>query len=290
LLDDRERAQVPDRALAYAGRVLRPSVARLALLFLAIPIFVAALDAALRVRRSRVRLGAGSTAFLWRLVPIGVGLVLGWLLMVWGVLRRPEVGRPPSPADLPFDGESALALMLIGLSVVATWLFARPRFGAAVSGVSAQSAAALLWLSAAILLAWWQMPYTLVLILPLAHAVVVANVAPRLWQIIVIGVLGVLPLVAQVLRVADITALGVPSALWYLAQTTVSGARGLLGPVVAALVVTAVGALAGGAVARLREGLVESGDVRKGLRWLTSNLSARKRPAGAADGDAAQKT
>jgi hypothetical protein len=290
LLDDRERAKVPDRALAYAGRILRPSVARLALLFLALPLFVMALDAAGRIRRSRVRLSSGLKAVAWRMVPIFSSLMLGWLLTLWGVLHSPEVGRPPSPADLPFDGRAALALLLIVLSALALGMGVRAHLGDARVATAAETAGALAWLSVGVILAWWYVPFSLVLILPVAHAIVAASLAPRLWQIGLLALSAVLVPLALVLRIAGVIDRSPLYALWYITETTLSGARGLAGPVIGAIVVVALGTLCIAIVRRIRDGLVQAGDLRKGIGWLTSNLSARKRPLGATDGDSAEKT
>jgi len=290
LLDDQERAKVPDRALAYAGRILRPSVARLALLFLALPLFVMALDAAGRIRRSRVRISLGLKSVAWRMVPVVSSLMLGWLLTLWGVLHAPEVGRPPAPADIPFDGRAALAILLIVLSALALGMGVRARQGDAPAAIPAETAGALAWLGLAVILAWWYIPFSLVLILPVAHAVLAALLAPRLWQIGLLAIGSVLVPLALVLRVAGVIDRSPFYALWYIAETTLSGARGLAGPVIGAVVVVALGTLCTIVVRRIRDGLVRAGDVRKGIGWLTSNLSARKRPLGATDGDSAEKT
>lgn len=288
LLDARERANAPDGAFAYAGRILRPAVARLALLFLALPLFVMALDAAARVRRARVRVSAGLRAVAWRSVPLLVALLLGRILTAAGVLRAPDIGRAPVPVELPFDGQGVLALLFIVLSALAVAMLVRPRVAATGATPQAEAAAALLVLSVAVLLAWWLLPFALVLILPAVHAAVAAIIAPRVWQLILLGLVALLTPIAVLIHVGDATGRGVLYAIWYLVETMVSGARGLVGPLLFAVVVVALGSLLGLITFRVRKGLVQA-DVRKGLGWLTSNLSTRKRRGGTVDGRTAQE-
>lgn len=288
LLDNRERARVPDRALVYAGRILRPSVSRLALLFLALPIFILALDAASRVRRSRVRLAAGLRGIGMRLLPGATILLLGWLLTLWGVLRAPDVGRPAAATELAFDGQAALALLLVFLTAVAVSMVVRPRVERIVATNLGDGAAALIVVSIVILVAWWHMPYALVLILPPVHAMVAAALAPRLWQVVLAAMVGILVPLALVLRIAGMLERNPLYALWYLTQTTLSGARGLLGPVIAVVVVVAMATLAAITVDRIRHGVVDRRFAVKGPRSRMSNLSSGKRKAD--DGPATEKT
>ena len=61
-LDAAPQVPAPDGGLALAGKLLRPTVVRLALLLLALPIIVCAIDALARMRRARVALGDGLRA------------------------------------------------------------------------------------------------------------------------------------------------------------------------------------------------------------------------------------
>lgn len=101
---------------------------------------------------------------------------------------------------------------------------------------------------------------------------------------------GLLVPLALLLRVSGIIDKSPLFGLWYIVQTTFTGARGLAGPIIAVVVIVSLATLTTVTVARVREGLVVAGDVRKGIGWLTSNLSARKRPPGANDGDSSEKT
>ncbi len=259
-LDVRERARTPDASFAYAGRILRPSVARLALLLLALPLFVMALDAAARIRRARVRVSTGLRAVGWKCVPPLAALLLGHLLALAGVLVEPVVGRPPLPADMPFTLSDGLALLLVVFTAAAVGIAIRGRLHAAGANPPAEAAAALLWLSVIVLVAWWKSPYTLVLILPAAHAALAATVVPRRWQLVALAAVALAAPVAVVMAVSRAIDRDVWFTLWYLLQTSMSGARGFLGPVLLVLVGVCVVSLGSLVLFRARKGLV-------GRRW-----------------------
>ena len=67
--------------MTLAGRVLRPGILRVALLLLALPIIVLAIDAFARARRAGVRLGLGVRAVGWRIVPGLAALAAAHLLV-----------------------------------------------------------------------------------------------------------------------------------------------------------------------------------------------------------------
>lgn len=261
-IDAIERANIPDAALAYAGRVLRPSVGRLALLLFALPLLVMALDAAARVRRARVRLSVGLRAVAWRFVtPLAV-LLLAHLLTMWDVLRPPNVGRPPSPAELALGARAVLVILFLALVALVLWLWVRPRIAATGANAPAEAAGALVWLGLVTLVAWWLAPFALVLILPAAHAALAATVAPRRWQVGALAALALAAPLAVVLTTASDIDRNPLFAVWYLCETTVSGARGMTGPLLAVLVGVCVWSLSTLVAFRARKGLVRGRAVR----------------------------
>ena len=265
-LDAIERANAPDAALAYAGKILRPSVGRLALLLLALPLLVMALDAAARVRRARVRLSVGLRAVAWRFVTPLFVLLLAHLLTMWGVLRAPTVGRPPSPAELTLGARALLVMLLLGLLSFVLWMWVRPRVNATGANPPAEAAGALVWLGVITLVAWWLTPFALVLILPAAHAALAATVAPRRWQVVALAALAVAAPIAVVLTVASDIGRNPLYAVWYLCETSVSGARGLAGPVLAVLVGVCVWSLSTLVAFRARKGLVRGRATGRSIR------------------------
>jgi hypothetical protein len=256
LLDAQERANAPDASLAYAGRILRPSVARLALLLLALPILVMALDAAARVRRARVRLSAGLKAVSWRFVAPLTVLFIAHVLGMLGVLRPPDVGRPPGAADLHTGARVLLAVALLGIVGAAMWMWIRPRVSAIGTNPPAEAAGALVWLAVLTMVAWWLAPFSLVLILPAAHAALAATVVARRWQVAALAAIAIAPLLAVVVVTSAAIDRNPLFTVWYLCQTSVTGARGMLGPVLAVLVGVCVVSLGTLVVFRARKGLV----------------------------------
>ena len=256
LLDDRERANVPDASLAYAGKTLRPSVGRVALLLLALPLLVMALDAAARVRRARVRLSSGLRAVGWRFVPPLLVLLVAHALAMTGLLRGPDVGRPPAPRDLPFGRIEALTVVGLVLLSVVSWWFVKPRVARTGAQPPEEAAGALVWLALITLLAWWLAPFALVLILPAAHAALAATVVEHRWQVAALGAVALaVPAAVVVTTAADIDRNPL-YAVWYLSETSASGARGMLGPILAVLVGVCVVALGTLVTFRARKGLV----------------------------------
>lgn len=265
-VDAIERVNVPDAALAYAGKILRPSVGRLALLLLALPLLVMALDAAARVRRARVRLSAGLRAVAWRFVIPLLVLLLAHLLTMWGVLRAPNVGRPPSPAELTLGARAPLVVLLLGLVSFVLWMWVRPRVNATRANPPAEAAGALVWLGLITLVAWWLTPFALVLILPAAHAALAATVAPRRWQVVALAALALAAPITVVLTASSDIHRNPIYAVWYLCETSVSGARGLVGPVLAVLVGVCVWSLSTLVAFRARKGLVRGRAARRSVR------------------------
>lgn len=258
-LDDRERARTPDASFAYAGRILRPSVARLALLLLALPLFVMALDAVARIRRARVRVSTGLRAVGWKCVPALAALFVAHLLSLAGVLDPPVLGRPPLPAEMPFTVGDGLAVALIVLTAAAVAIAVRGRIHAAGANPPAEAAAALMWLSVIVLFAWWRSPYSLVLILPAAHAALAATVVPRRWQLVALAAVALVAPAAVVASISRAIDQSIWFTLWYIAQTSLSGARGFLGPILVALVSVCVISLSTLVLFRARKGLVGRG-------------------------------
>ncbi len=261
-LDAIERASIPDAALAYAGKVLRPAVGRLALLLFALPLLVMALDSAARVRRARVRLSVGMRAVAWRFVVPFAVILLAHLMAMLGVLRAPNIGRPPSPLEIGFGTRAVLVLLLLALVAFVLWLAVRPRIFATGANPPAEAAGALVWLGLITLVAWWLTPFALVLILPAAHAALAATVAPRQWQVSALAALALVAPLAVVLTAASDIDRNPLFTIWYLCETSVSGARGLAGPVLAVLVGGCVWSLGRLVVFRARKGLVKGRDIR----------------------------
>jgi hypothetical protein len=273
-LDAVDQVPPPSGAVAIGGRELRPAMARVALLLLALPLLVAAVDTLARLRRARVRVGPGVAALARTAAPPLVALAVLYLLSVAGVLPGPSGGAPPAGAEVPFDAPAGLAVVLALLAAAATWWVlrltagrgARRRRGDAVE-VPVRAGVAVVALAALLLVAWVTRPFFLVLALPAAHAGLAASVARRRWQVAVLAVIAVVPLAAVCVSIAGVVDLNPAATAWYLVETAASGARGWGGPVLGVLVGACVWSLGGLVAFRARKGLVTAGgDAGEGRR------------------------
>lgn len=260
VLDQPDVVASPDTSIALAGRVVRPTVARLALLLLTLPILVLAVDALARTRRERGSLRVGMRATRARMIPGLVALFAAHLLVLFGVWPGTAAGAPPQPGDVPLS----LVGILGALAVVGVFLLAcRGALRRAPRHSAAEGPAALLVLSLLLAILWLVSPFALLLVLPAAHALLVSTAAERVWQVRALIAVGLLPLLILAVSIAG-TLDGNPlSAAWYLVETTAAGARGATGPLLGALIAGALWSMAAYATDRAREIADPTGGVRR---------------------------
>lgn len=244
VLDQPDSIPGPDAGLALAGRLVRPTVVRVCLLLLALPILVLAVDAVARLRRTRTtfRVGARSTAL--RAVTPLVILATAHLVTLVGLWPGTAAGWLPLPSSAGFGWAALLGTaVVVGVAVISRWAVRR-RLDVLRSPVAAEGTAGLVLFAALLVVLWLVSPFALVLALPAGHALLVASVARRPWHVwAAIGV-AVLPFVALAASVAGTLDSNVLFAAWYLVDTTASGARGATGPLLAALIVGCLWAMA----------------------------------------------
>jgi hypothetical protein len=239
-------AQVPaaDSGVALAGKVLRPTVMRLALLLLALPIIVAAVDALARQRRARVPFVGGLRAVGLRSVPLLVTLAAAYLLSLAGLLPRPAAGAPPLPAEAGFGAAAGLGVVLALSAGAAAWYVARRRARRVAAAPPAEATAALAALAVLLVVLWLVSPYALVIALPPAHAALLATSARRRWHVAVLVGVALAPIVALAVSLAGRLDANPVFALWYLFATAADGSRGGAGVVLAALIAACLWSLA----------------------------------------------
>lgn len=244
VLDQPDSIPGPDAGLALAGRLVRPTVVRVCLLLLALPILVLAVDAVARLRRTRTtfRVGARSTAL--RAVTPLVILATAHLVTLVGLWPGTAAGWLPLPSSAGFGWAALLGTaVVVGVAVISRWAVRR-RLDVLRAPVAAEGTAGLVLFAALLVVLWLVSPFALVLALPAGHALLVASVARRPWHVwAAIGV-AVLPFVALAASVAGTLDSNVLFAAWYLVETTASGARGATGPLLAALIVGCLWAMA----------------------------------------------
>ena len=121
-----------------------------------------------------------------------------------------------------------------------TWFSGRRRARRRAPAPAAEATAALAALAVLLLVLWVLSPYALVLALPAAHAALLATAARRSWQLAALAGVALLPVLALTLTMAGLLDTGAPFALWYLAETAVTGARGATGLVLGVLTVSCI--------------------------------------------------
>lgn len=243
-LDASAQVPAPDAGVGFAGKVLRPTVMRLALLLLALPIIVCAVDAVARMRRARVSLADGLRAVGLRAAAPLALVVAGYLMSLAGLLPRPAAGAPPLPADASFGPAAALGLAIAAGACAAAWWWARRRARRVGATPPAEAAAGLAALALLLVVLWLVSPYALVIALPPAHAALVATAARRRWQLAALGGVALLPVLLLAVTTAGRLDSNPVFALWYLLATALDGSRGAAGPLLAALIAACLLSLA----------------------------------------------
>ncbi len=253
-IDASTELPAPTRAIAIGGQELRPAVARVVLLLLALPVLAAAVDVFARMRRGHVPLAPGARALGGRIVPALAVVGVGYALVLGGLLPGTAAGAPPLPAAVPFDARSGLGLALAGAGAVVAWALMRRR-GLGVEAPS-EAAAALVVLAGLLVAAWIVRPFELVLVLPAAHAALLATAARRRAHVVALVFLALTPLLALVLTLAAQLDSNPLFASWYAFATSVAGARGPVGVILGPVLAACVWSIAALVVFRARKGLV----------------------------------
>jgi hypothetical protein len=180
-LDQADSMPAPSLGMVINGRELRPVMSRVVILLLALPLLVASLDLAVRLRRAGVRLVPFIAALLWRLLPAIAAVLVAHLLATAGMMAGASGGWPPLPEQVPFDLAAAVAVLLSVGAAVLTWLVVRHRAMRRDAEVASRAAAGVIALGALCLLLWIYSPFALLIALPAAHAALVATRARRPW-------------------------------------------------------------------------------------------------------------
>ena len=128
--------------------------------------------------------------------------------------------------------------------------------------VASRAATGVIALGVLCLLLWLAGPFALLIALPAAHAALVATRARRPWHVIALGLVALAPAVLLVWWASGRIDRGIPYTAWYLIETTVAGARGIIGPVLAIAVLVTVWSLGSLVMSRVRRGLVAAGPYR----------------------------
>jgi hypothetical protein len=242
------------------GRLLGEGVLRVVVLLLSLPVLVAGVDAFARLRRAGVPIRPGVAAVLRHTIPLVALAVVGYALVLLGVLPGAAAGAPPLPAAVPFGALSGLAVGVMLAAAALTILMARRRArrrGPGNPAAEAATAAAVMAVIATAAL--FVAPFELLVALPLMHGALVATVATRRWQVAALGALAFVPFLLVPVVMGGALDRNPVYAAWYLTATTLGGMRGAAGVALAILVAAAAWSLAALVVLRAQKGLVAAG-------------------------------
>jgi hypothetical protein len=237
-LDAADSIREPDASYWLNGRVLRPQPLRAVALLLLLPALVMAADAWARLRRAPGRIGGGLRGVLNRVAVIGAAAIAAHVASLLGAFAGTAAGVPPLPIDVELGPGAvlgvALALLVGGLTFLAL------RRGGGETDPESEVGAALAVLALLMVALWFVNPFAALIAAPAAHA---AALASRPWPPGVAVGLVLMLLVGPLLLIGGLSPRldeGFFFSVWYLFETTVSGARGILIP---ALVVGIVACL-----------------------------------------------
>lgn len=256
-LDETRDPPAPAAEVEVGGQILGPTLARAILLILALPVLVAGADVLSRMRRAGVPRAPGLRGLGRRALPFAllVAVAYGWALV--GMFPSSAAGAPPLPDNVPFGATSGLGVALaIGVAVGA-FVVGRSRVQAAAPASEAGVAA--IALSLLLLVAWVVEPFSLILMLPAAHAALLATAVTRRWQVAALALVGILTPLAACAVIGDRLDRNPAFAAWYLIATTAEGSRGAVGPLIAIAALGCITALAGLAILRARKSLPSRG-------------------------------
>jgi hypothetical protein len=119
---------------------------------------------------------------------------------------------------------------------------------------------------------WLVNPFALILVLPAAHAVLLAIAARRPWHLAALAVISVLPFLVLLAVQSGVLNSNPFFTTWYLLETSASGSRGAAGLVLAILMGACIWSLAA---------LVGGRAAKRGLAPALRRLGPRPRAAGA---------
>ncbi len=242
----------PTGGVYVVGREL-DATALMAILFLVImPVLAVAVDAALRLRRARIPWRPGMVALVWRVFPWVAAACVGTALGRSGLMPGMSAGQVPQPGDAPVLARSLVALgavVVVGM-VLSVWSVSHIARLALIP--ASDVAASFAGLGIILVAAFVFRPFMIVLVAVAAHAAVLALTASRRWQLTLAIVVALVPLAALSWSVADQLHRGIPYSAWYLLVTTIQGGRGVVGPLMAVVLVACAGSVVVVADRRLR--------------------------------------
>jgi hypothetical protein len=232
-LDVTTRIPGPGQSVFVVGRELTTTALRILLFLTILPVLAVAVDAVVRLRRARIVWGLGAVALGWRILPWVAAGLAATMLGRAGLMPGMSAGAVPLPGDAPVLLRSVVALAAVVVIALVISFLSASRIARLAVIPASDVAVSLAGLAVMLGVVWTMRPVMLVLVIPAAHAAVIALTATRRRQLVPLVVVGVAPALVLCWSVADQLNRGVIYAAWYLIVTTAQGGRGAVGPVCA---------------------------------------------------------
>ena len=229
---DRELPRGEHRYLTMGAMQLPGWVLTLLAVTLVLPALVTSIDALARARRRREPVAPWLVWIAAGVVPFLVAVLLVWLMSLVGLVED----APPAPLDprgVELDGAAIGAVVAATCTAALGWVLARTRVVRRrnlpdPSSPGAACAAALA-LSALVLAIAALNPFAALLLVPAVHLWMLATLTDVPARAsLVMGALGLLPLLCVAAYLMVHFQLGPPRALWYLLLLTTGNQTGLL--------------------------------------------------------------
>ena len=236
--DAAESVRSPADGYWLNGRILRPQPLRAVALLLLLPALVLAVDGWARLRRRDAP--GGVAGVLRRAAVLAAAALAAHVAILLGATAGAAAGVPPLPSAVELGPGAVLAIAFSLFAGVIAWagLVRRSRRPA-----RDELPAALAALAALALILWLVNPFAALLAAPAFHA---GALAARRWPPPALVALAGLAATGPLLLLAGLAArldTNLLFAAWYAAQTSVSGARGVLVPALALAVVACLWSL-----------------------------------------------
>ncbi len=227
----------PSQAVFVVGRELNAVAVRILLLLVILPVLAVAVDAALRLRRARIRRRLGLSALGWRILPWIVAALAGTVLARLDLLPGMSAGEVPLPGDAPVLLRSLVVLLAVVVVALVTSFLSASRIAHLAVVPASDVAVSLVALAAMLGVVWVERPFILVLVVPAAHAAVIALAASRRRHLVALIFIAVVPAIALCWSVADQINRSLLYSAWFLIVTSAQGGRGEIGPASALVLV-----------------------------------------------------
>lgn len=259
-LDDAAPPAAPARYVLVQGQVGPPWSVRLLTGALLIPLLLGVADGLARLRRRRARPGAGLRWALAGCVPVLLAALLARAFAPLGLFSGATPGAVRGSL-VPVSGSAVAGLVLLGVVLVAGWVWLRPLFARGLGvprdlDAASAAAGALVVALAATVVVWIVNPFAAALVLPGLHLALLAvapEIRPSRPVALALLALGTLPLLGLLGGYGLAFGLNPLALAWTIVLAVAGGAVGVGSVLAWALLLGAFGSVVALALRRVSE-------------------------------------